>query len=636
MIRLPLRLCLCLMPLAALLAGCATPPTHPSLLDARLPTLLPARSFAGLEPAPPALSPDGKRLRWFEDGVMLVGAVQGGPAFRLETGQHTPHWAADSRHLVWEEDTGDGNGRVMLLDAGAEGAAPVDATPWPGSRSRLLHAGEKTLLLISDRRERGVFDAWSVDLATMQARLLMKNPGDVVGYLVDDGEQIGGRIRSQDDRHILQVADARGYWKSVYSWSRFDHVQPLRLERGSGRLLLLSNVGRDKTALAELSLRDGSEQLLFIHPDVDPHRAVLDPDGLPVAVWYDPDLPRTHVFDRALDAALRRALPHDVKAWRLQGVDRGSRQAVIRAWSQRGSIDGLFDSAGGKLTLLADRRGDPALDALVTTRPVRFKSSDGRTIPAYLTLPHAQARPLPMLVWVHDGPWQRAYWSPSELHAPPQFLANRGYAVLEVNHRGSRGYGRAHMEAAAGEIGGALLRDIAAGVDWAVQRGIADPRHVAIGGAGFGGYAALQGANLEPGRYACGIDVAGVVDLASALENPPRDWKASLPLWRRYAGDPADPEARARLIEISPLYWAERLRAPLLVVQGAHDVLLMQEHAERMVRALRTQDKPVQYLVFSDEGRQIRQQQNRVALHRAVEDFLAACLGGRSGGPAPF
>lgn len=630
-----IRACLYLMSLLAALAGCSTPATHPALRDAALPRLLPAQAFAVPEPAAPGLSPDGRRLYRVGGEGLRVGDAEGRAAVTIAARPGAVAWAGDNRHLAWEQDV-DGQTRIMLLDADRPDEAPRALSPGPGSRSQLLHAGTRQLLFLDRRDGQAGPDLWSFDLAAGRLRMLQKNPGDVAGYVMDVDGTVGGRIRRQDDRHILQLADELGRWRSVYGWSVFDEVRVLRTERVRQRALLLSNVGRDKTALAEVSLRDGSERLLFLHPQVDAHEVVLDPDGRPAAVWYDPDLPRTLVLDEELHAALAQAMPDDVKAWRLQGVDRGASRALVRAWSAGGGFDALFDRADGRLTLLDDRRREPGLTALVTTRPVRFRGSDGLSIPAYLTLPRAASRPLPLLIWLHDGPWQRAWWSPSEMHALPQFHANRGYAVLEVNYRGSAGYGRAYRDAAKGEIGGRLLQDIADGVDWAVAQGIADARHVAVGGSGFGAYAALQAASREPGRYACVVAESTIADLAGAIDDPPPAWRGALSLWLRDAGDPASAVERARLREISPLYQAQHLRAPLLMVQGERDVLIAQDHAQRMLRALRDQGKTVRYLSFADEGRPLQKPENRATRHRALEDFLAPCLGGRSSGLVLF
>lgn len=626
-----MRRCMGTLLLCGGLAGCATPAIHPSLRTAALPDLLPAASFISRAPAAPVISPDGKRLLRLQKGHILVSDAALRETHRIEAEPETVAWAGDSRHVVWDQDSG-GETRLLILDTDAPDAAPVTLTAWPGASSRLLHAGDRRLLFLSTRRGQSGADLWSYDFRSRRLEMLQKNPGDVADYVLDTDQHVGARVRHQDDRRILQVADERGQWKSAYSWSQFDAVRPLRIDRASGRLLLLSNVGRDKTALVERSLRDGSERLLFLHPQVDPHRVVLDPDGAPVAVWYEPDLPRTLVLDERLHAGLAQAMPADVKAWRLLDVDRGSTRAVVRAWSASGDFDALFERATGELAMLDDRRRKPALDALTVTRPVRFAGSDGRPIPAYLTLPRDAGRPLPLLVWLHDGPWERAWWSPTDTHALPQFHANRGYAVLEVNYRGSAGFGRMHMEAARGEIGGRVLQDIADGVEWAVARGIADPAHVAVGGSGFGAYAAMQAASREPARYACVVAERAIADLGAAIENPPPAWRESLHLWLSYAGDPASPEERARLTEISPLYGAGRIRVPLLVVQGAHDVQTTQEHAQRMVQALRSQGKPVHYVLFADDGHPLRRPENRVAAHRATEDFLAQCLGGRSSG----
>jgi dipeptidyl aminopeptidase/acylaminoacyl peptidase len=620
---------LCLLPLAGILAGCTIAPTHPSLNSAELPELLPLRKFvAGLdEQGGYALSPDGMKLRWFalsgEDMATFVREVDGGATRVFRIGRHFPIWAGDSRHLLYEDDPlGDGNTQIMLLDTQQPDAAPRSLTPWAGSKAILIDNGDaRRLVFLSNRRDPALFDAYSADPASGEVTLLLQNPGDVVGLVMDFEHDIGARVRSQGDDRILQRRTGSGRWKSVYRWSQSDSVWPLRVDRAAGSVLMVSNAGRDKSALVVLSPDGRRERVLSAHPEVDLHHVVLDPDGRPVAVWYDPDLPRTVLLDPALQAQVQRALPDGVKAWRLQNSDRGSMRAVVKIFADKGTLEGLFDRRSNSFTVLADRRDDPALAALVATRPIRYQAADGSTIHGYLTLPGTPRRPLPMLVWVHGGPWQRSFWEASDLHSLAQFYANRGYAVLNVNYRGSRGYGRTHMEAAFGEFGRSLQQDIADGVDWAIAHGIADPGRVAVGGPGFGGYSTLQALMLRPDRYACGIDIVGTADMS--LESWPPYWKPWAHMWQPYAGDTGATESR--VLDSAASYRTGLVRAPLLVIEDAHDA-----------RVLRARGGPVPRLSLADAGQHAGRWQNRAAMYRRIEDFLAGCLGGRSDGPVLF
>jgi dipeptidyl aminopeptidase/acylaminoacyl peptidase len=234
-----------------------------------------------------------------------------------------------------------------------------------------------------------------------------------------------------------------------------------------------------------------------------------------------------------------------------------------------------------------------------------------------------------MVLLVHGGPFVRDIW---QYNQEAQFLANRGYAVLQVNYRGSSGYGRDFMEAANGEFAGKMHDDLIDGVNWAVKEGIADAQHIAIQGGSYGGYATLVGLTMTPDIFACGIDIVGPTDLENLNRNFPAYWKPFMHRWRKAVGDPDNLADRELMRAKSPLFYAGQVKSPLLIIQGANDVRVQQEQADRMVQALRAAGKPVEYLLIAGEGHHIQHWKNRLKLYRATEDFLAACLGGRSSG----
>ena len=239
-----------------------------------------------------------------------------------------------------------------------------------------------------------------------------------------------------------------------------------------------------------------------------------------------------------------------------------------------------------------------------------------------------------MVVSVHGGPWLRDYWTSRRLvsdHSHAQHLANRGYAVLMVNYRGSDGYGKQFMNAAQRKLGTLSQDDIADGVRWAIREGIADPKRIAITGASFGGYSVYMNLLRSPELYACGVSTVGVANWPRAIEAFPPYWKPYTYFYRRFYGDPSDPADRAQLDAQSPVHRIADIRVPLLVIHGANDVRVMKQDSEDVVAALKAAGRPVEYLVFDDEGHSIRRWQNRVTAFRRVEQFLAACLGGRQG-----
>jgi dipeptidyl aminopeptidase/acylaminoacyl peptidase len=258
---------------------------------------------------------------------------------------------------------------------------------------------------------------------------------------------------------------------------------------------------------------------------------------------------------------------------------------------------------------------------------VTFPARDGLTLNALLTVPGGASGPRPMVLLVHGGPWARDHWG---YNATVQFLANRGYVVLQVNYRGSTEFGRALVLAGTREFGRKMHDDLIDGVRWAVARGIADEKKVAIMGASYGGYAALSGLAFTPDVFVAGVDRVGIADMISLHTDRPPYWFRGF--WSRFYGDPDNPDDRRIMADRSPLTHAAAIRAPLLVIHGANDVRVRRDHSDRIVAALKARNHAVEYLLFDDEGHGLNRTPNRIAYMRAVERFLAHHLGGRDGG----
>lgn len=244
---------------------------------------------------------------------------------------------------------------------------------------------------------------------------------------------------------------------------------------------------------------------------------------------------------------------------------------------------------------------------------------------------------VPLVVVIHGGPWLRDYWAPAEPnsgYAGSQLLANRGYAVLHINYRGSSGYGGQHMYAGVRELAGRTQDDITDGVQWAISNGIADPAHIGLLGDSFGGFSVLSQMTRLPERYACGVNIVGIADWERWLDAKPPYWRNTMHWWSLFLGvaSPPSAEDRQRLRLSSPLSHVDALRAPLLVIHGANDVRVARQDSDQLVADLQHRQRPVEYLLFADEGHAIRKWRNRLRMWRAIEDFYAACLGGRSSG----
>ncbi len=277
-------------------------------------------------------------------------------------------------------------------------------------------------------------------------------------------------------------------------------------------------------------------------------------------------------------------------------------------------------------------RSRPHLDpgAMAPMKPVTITARDGLALPSYLTLPVGiEPSALPMVLLVHGGPWFRNGWG---FDPEAQLLANRGYAVLQVNFRGSVGYGKAHMQAAIGEFADAMQNDLLDAVDWAVAQGYADPDRIGIFGGSYGGYAALVGVAFTPDRFAAAIDYVGISNLANVMRSMPPFLQPGLVAnWYRYVGDPADPEQEADMLARSPISRVEHIKAPLMVVQGANDPRVVKAESDNIVAALRERGVDVEYMVKDDEGHGFLNPDNQIDMYRAADRFLHRHLGGRHG-----
>lgn len=655
----------------ATLAGCSIAPTHPSLRAAQMVEPIPVRrvvadvDFNGGF----LLSPDGKRLLWRRavglDAGLATRAVDrpGHVAATPERSFATGHlarpvggsnfgWLADSRHAYYLKDqSGAENTQIVIFDTQADNFAPWTVTPWPASRFYLLHEGAPgsgSVLFASNRRERGAFDVYRVDLASRQVAEIARNDGAVLNWVVDTDGKLAGRVRQlgkEDgaDRVMEILDDADGTWKPLKQWGGFDWWNPLRIDRAARRLIAATNLQRDKTALIEYDLDTGAERILFEHPRVDIDRVVFARgDGAPLAAITTPDYPRIDYLDSEAGKALEAAMQRAVSLAQQQGVARQdlvfARPSTLSADLQRILVRG-FSSAGNS-EFLYDRHADtvvalrtPPADAerlLAPMEPFSFTASDGLEISGYVVKPKGVSGPVPLVVNIHGGPWVRDYWEAGGFDSQ-QLLANRGYAVMKVNYRGSAGYGRAFMAAGARQTAERLQDDIDEAVQWAIDRGIADPQRIAVMGGSFGGFSTLMQLIRQPHAYACGINIVGVANWPRIFDTWPSFWRN-----RHYfewfygkADDPADREAMWRG---SPLSSIERINVPLLVIHGANDVRVVKQDSDDVVAELTKLGRPVDYLVFENEGHQVRRWRNRLAMWRSIEDFLAGCLGGRSAG----
>lgn len=628
----------------ALLSGCAVGPTHPVLREANLPALVPVRDFVANRQASGGhrVSPDGRRIAWFGvDGVrpaIWIQSLDADDAKAVHLQARALRWSADSRVLAIVADRGgDENMHVHAVVADGPSTVAVDLTPFEHTSAHILMPvqGTADFVVGANLREKKVFDLYRIDARSGARTLLQTNPGNVGWWGVDRQGRVQARIALEGGSSQLQRPTADGQaWRELAQWSRWDTVIPFGLDDDGRQAWAFSNRGRDKLALVRFDLDSGTEELVHTDPEVDLDSVVLSPrTRQPLVIHSMPGYPAREVTDAALARhldALAEGQPADVQ---IASMDDSETVLTVAVTTDRGRRSYLLRE-GQAPRLLGENSLSLVGADLAATRPIRVTSRDGLALHGYLTLPPGVTpRGLPTVLLVHGGPWARDRWgSGATNRALQQFLANRGYAVLQINYRGSSGYGRAFMEKAIGEFAGRMHDDLVDGVRWAVAAGIADPARVAIYGASYGGYAALVGATFTPEVFACAVDVVGMSDLASLLENAPPYWELGRPWWQRFVGDPTVPADRQRMRAQSPLYRADRARGPVLIMHGVNDVRVKLDQSERMVAALRAAGKPVEYLTFQGDGHGNQKWNNNLAMYRKTEDFLAGCLGGRSSG----
>jgi dipeptidyl aminopeptidase/acylaminoacyl peptidase len=598
--------------------------------------LIPLRDFfRNPEKSRFEVSPDGRSIAFMQPYQrrmnVFVQPRAGGAAVRVtsETARDVAgyFWKGPGRIVFRKDFKGDENYHVVCVDA--DGANLVDLTPFDKVRAYIVDPRrdhDDEMIIAMNRRDRTVFDVYRVDLATKQLTLIAENPGNVTGWVTDHSGCIRLALASDGViSSILHRPDARTPFATAITTDFKDEIRPLFFDADDKLLLAASNLGRDKAAIVRIDPATAREEsVVFAHPEVDvsdaswSHKRKVLTEAQLVTTRRERE-----VFDpemAAIYADLHRQLPG--YAIDLQSHDRDETIFVVAAWSDRTQgVRWLYDATSKQLTRLGEITPWLREDDLAEMTPIAYQTRDGVTIHGYLTLPRGAGRNLPLIVFPHGGPWARNAWS---FDAEVQFFANRGYSVLQMNFRGSTGYGRTFWEAGFKQWGRRMQDDVTDGVRHVIAQGIADPRRVGIYGLSYGGYCALAGLAFTPDLYACGIDYCGVANLLTFLDTIPPFWKHRLPMFHEMVGHPETD--KEWLTESSPVLQAGRIRAPLMIVQGAQDPRVNVNESDQMVAALKQRGVAVEYLVKENEGHGFANEENRFELYEAMERFLAKHL----------
>lgn len=538
-------------------------------------------------------------------------------------------WQGDSRHVLYLQDHA-GNENHHLFAASVDGNEPRELTPGANVKVEVValdHRFPNDVLITSNERDESVFDVYQLDLATGYARLAAKNPGDVGGWVADNAFVVRAAIvMAADGSSSIRVRDdAAANWRTLDTFTFEDGTpNPVAFSADNRSLFVLSAKDANAARLVRYDCASGVSSAVFEDVAYDVEDVYIDPANhqlVAAAVlrarveWVVLDA--SYTADFAAMSALHRG---DLQ---INGASADGNTLVVAFSVDDGPVPYfVYDRRSKSGTLLFYNR--PALRdfTLAQMKPIALRARDGLDLHGYLTLPAGvNPKGLPAVMYVHGGPWHRDRWGFDPM---VQWLANRGYAVLQINFRSSTGYGKAFLNAGNREWAGAMRTDLLDARDWMVAQGFADPARFAIMGGSYGGYAVLTALAFTPDAFTCGVDIVGPSNLNTLLASIPPYWSTMRALFTQRMGDDVD-----FLTAQSPFYRAAHIRAPLLIAQGANDPRVKQQESDQIVAEMRKNNIPVTYVLFDDEGHGFANPVNSKRFTAAAEAFLGGHLGGR-------
>lgn len=551
-------------------------------------------------------------------------------------------WSRDSTRILYvQDDGGDENFHVFGADIASPDAPANDLTPFPGVRALIVDVPTTDpdhLLVALNKRDPSAFDVHRLTISSGALELVAENPGDIGSWVTDPQGRLLAAVSQTPtgDSRVLVRSSESEELRPLREFANEDDVNVYGLTPDGTALYIGTAEGSDLARLCtldiatnEITVVDSDDEADLSGPIVDDHTGEL------LGAMYVRDRMVFHPLNDAFARVWEQAdalHPGDIAG--LSGDDSKTKWVVSFTDDREPGVTYFLDSETGRSEYLFRPRPKLDPEALAPMRPVRITSRDGLVLRCYLTLPLGEeSSDLPMVLLVHGGPWARDSWG---YQPEVQFLANRGYAVLQVNYRGSTGFGKAFMHAAEMQFSAKMHDDLLDAVEWAVKEDHADADRVGIYGGSYGGYATLVGLSFTPDVFAAGIDYVGPSSLVTLIRSFPAYWAPFLQgTWFRFVGDPGteeepNPEVEARLLECSPISRVDRIKSPLLVVQGANDPRVTKIESDNIVAALRDRGVEVEYMVKDDEGHGFANPENRLDLYRAMEQFFGRHLGGRT------
>lgn len=597
--------------------------------------------FGNPERMDPQLSPDGRYLAYLapddRDVLQVWLRTFGRNDDRVLTsdrkrGIRSFFWAYDDRQLVYLQDAdGDENWHFFAADV-ATGVIR-DLTPFEGVRAQMVAIDPDfpdELLVGLNLRDRRLHDVYRVNLRNGAVDLDTKNPGNIVAWEADASHQVRAAMASRPDGGFDLILRDAFYlpWRKVLEWGPNEQGDIVTFSKDNQALIVRTSQDANAVRLIALDLTDGRQMILAEDEQYDIGGMFIHPRTRRVqAVGFYRERLEWRVLDESVVADFQQIARLRRGEFKVTGGDLADRVWIVTHNTDDGPVHYYaWDRERRSAALLFVKQ--PKLEhlPLARTLAVSFPARDGLTLHGYLTEPPgAGDGKLPAVLLVHGGPWARDTWG---YQPQVQWLANRGYVVLQVNFRGSAGYGKAFLNAGNREWAARMHDDLIDGVEWLVARGRVDPKRIAIMGGSYGGYATLVGLAFTPEVFAAGVDLVGPSNLLTLIRSVPPYWE---PLKAVFAHRLGNIETEAEFLESrSPLFRAERICRPLLIGQGANDPRVKQAESDQIARAVRAAGLPVEYVVYADEGHGFARPENRMHFFARAEQFLARHLGGRA------
>jgi dipeptidyl aminopeptidase/acylaminoacyl peptidase len=611
-------------------------------VSAEMPPIIPRDDlFGNPDRSTPKISPDGKRLAYLapDEGVLNVWmrTLRGDDDRPLTRdrgrGIRWYTWAPNNRQILYVQDRdGDENWHIYGLDL--DTLEVRDLTPIKGVQAQFVavepNYPDEILIALNDR-DPAHHDVYRLNLKNGKLALEARNTDGFLGWNADHRLRVRAAVKTlEDGRSLLLVRDPGGQkWRTRLMWDFEDSLtsEPIAFTPDNEGLYVLSSAGSNTSRLREIDLSGKRDESLAADASADVDQVLVHPARHVVqAVAFQKERLEWKILDPTIAQdfeALRKIHRGD---FRIINRDREDRTWLVVFLADDGpAYYYAYERAGKKARFLFTSRRALEGVKLAQMEPIRYEARDGLRIHGYLTTPPGvKAEKLPMVLLVHGGPWARDVWGYS---GEVQWLANRGYAVLQVNFRGSTGYGKSFINAGDREWGAKMQNDLTDAVQWAVKKGVADAKRVAIFGGSYGGYATLAGLAFTPDLFACGVNLVGPSNLVTLLSTIPPYWKPWVPIMYARVGHP---EKESEFLKSrSPLYHAERIEKPLLIAQGANDPRVKKAESLQIVESLKKKGKIVEYVEYEDEGHGFARPENRLDFYARAEKFLATHLGGR-------